>query len=145
MRRRAAPVTDDHIYRFLTEKLLGTMGYAVHTARDGQQAIDACRRLAPALVLMDLEMPILDGYEATRRLRELQRSGEVQPSRIVAHSASSDAFVQLQAVQAGADGFLAKPARLQHLRAEVLRWCTAHHAAPRCETDAGSSRRTAPT
>lgn len=121
-------VDDDHIYRFLTEKLLGAMGYAVHTAQDGQQAIDACRRLAPALVLMDLDMPVLDGYEATRRLRELQRSGEVQPSRIVAHSGTSDATAQYRAALAGADGFLPKPARLQHLRAEVLRWCTAHHA-----------------
>ncbi|MEF7615725.1 response regulator [Aquincola sp. MAHUQ-54] len=128
-RVRVLVVDDDDYHRFVGEKLLSAMGYAVHTASDGEQAIDACRRSAPALVLMDLEMPVLDGYEATRRLRALQRSGAMAPCRIVAHSGSSDALARQRAMQAGFDGFLAKPARPACLRAEVLRWCTAHRAA----------------
>lgn len=116
-------VDDDDVCHELTGTLLHGLGCRVHVARDGREAIDLCCRVAPALVLMDLDLPVLDGYEAIRRLREMQFDGTAPPCRIVAHSASTNAVAVQRATEAGVDGFLPKPTRLPTLRAELARWC----------------------
>lgn len=81
-------------------------GFSVHTARDGHEALVKARSLMPDLILMDLSMPGLDGWEATRLLKaDPATSGLV----IVALSAHALAAEGERARQAGCDGFIAKP------------------------------------
>ena len=120
-------VDDDEFSRELTRAMVHALGYDSLLARDGREAIDCCLRDGPALVLMDLEMPVMDGYEATRQLRSLQRAGRVAPCRIIAYSSATHADAVREALLAGADTFLAKPVSLEALRAELWRWCVARH------------------
>jgi CheY-like chemotaxis protein len=80
-------------------------------------------------VLMDLSMPRMDGFEAARRLRSLQRSGEIPPFRIVAATANTGDDSERRCKDAGMDGFLRKPLLLEALRRELRRVHIARAAA----------------
>jgi CheY-like chemotaxis protein len=76
-------------------------------------------------VLMDLQMPVMDGLEATRQLRELQRSGRLPVFPIVALTAHVGDADRAQALAAGVDGYLTKPVQLPALEAALQRWLPA--------------------
>ena len=115
-------VEDNAVNRMIAQEFLRTLGLTARTAQDGAQALTACAQAPPRLVLMDLQMPVMDGLTATRALCERQRRGELPAFPIVAltaHAMSSDA----QACrEAGMAGFLTKPLLLDTLRAELARW-----------------------
>jgi len=98
-------VDDDPLVRAaLTLMLGGDAGLSVvGEAPDGAAGLAACRRLRPDVVLMDIRMPVLDGIDATRALKE----GDPAPQVIVLTTFDADEHV-LQALAAGADGFLLK-------------------------------------
>jgi len=125
-RPRVLIVDDNQVNRIVGEGLVEALGYEVATANDGLDAIDQCRFAPPQLVLMDLDMPVLDGINATLRLRELQRLGGVAPFPIVAATADATATAQIACRRAGMDGVLTKPLRLDELRDALRR-----HVAPR--------------
>ncbi|HEX7020117.1 MAG TPA: response regulator [Gemmatimonadaceae bacterium] len=104
-------------------------GFEVQTADNGLEAIDKALSLAPDLILMDLALPILDGWEATRRLKADARTATI---KVVALSAHAMAAEERRAVDAGCDGFIAKPCLPQELAEHVAR-----HLAP----DPPASRR----
>jgi CheY-like chemotaxis protein len=81
-------------------------GYQVVEATNGEQAVDLVRRSHPGLILMDLSMPVMDGYEATRRIKALPGLGEVP---IVAVSAFCDPSDKHKALQAGCVECVSKP------------------------------------
>ena len=85
--------------------LLAPVGFAIRTATDGAEAVAQCQEWAPHLVLMDLSMPGMDGYEATRRLRAARGT----TLKIIALSAGVFIEDRQRAVAEGADVFLAKP------------------------------------
>lgn len=116
-------VDDDEVSRLLAEALLEALGCETRVAHDGQQAIHSCCEQPPALVLMDLDMPEVDGFEATRRLRAMQRAGQLPPFRILATSSAPDRSWITDAMRAGTDAFLPKPLRVETLRGELARWC----------------------
>jgi CheY-like chemotaxis protein len=116
-------VDDDEFSRELTGAMVHALGYDSVVAGNGEEAIECCRREGPVLVLMDLEMPVMDGYETIRRLRALQQAGSIAMCRIVAYSSLEGPDAVRQAFIAGADTFLAKPVPLDALRAELERWC----------------------
>jgi CheY-like chemotaxis protein len=115
-------VDDDEFARELTRITVDALGYDCVVASSGHDAIECCRMHGPSLVLMDLEMPGLDGFETTRRLRGLQRAGHIAPCRVLAHSSLTGGDAVRQALLAGADTFLAKPVPIDTLRAELRRW-----------------------
>lgn len=91
-------------------ELLGIMlrmkGCRVAEAENGQVAVELAPRVNPDLILMDLTMPVLDGFEATRRLREQRETRRVP---VVAVSAFSDARNREKALEAGCVEFVGKP------------------------------------
>ena len=127
---RVLVVEDNEINCKVAVGLLGRLGVTPDVAGDGAAALDAVARTRYGLVLMDLQMPVLDGLEAARRIRA--REGH-QP-RIVALTANALPEDASRCREAGMDGFLSKPVRLEDLRAEIAR--TRGDAAPPAATAA---------
>jgi two-component system cell cycle response regulator DivK len=92
--------------REMYREYLEFSGFAVETARDGGEALQKARTLKPDVVLMDLSLPGIDGWEATRTLKA---APETKHLKIVALSAHEIATVGDRARQVGCDGFIAKP------------------------------------
>jgi CheY-like chemotaxis protein len=120
-RRRVLVVDDNDVNRMVASGLVKALGYDVVCASDGLDAIEQCKASPPDVVLMDVNMPVLGGIDATRRLRELQRAGRVAPFAIVAATAAVDDETERRCREAGMDGFLSKPLRLQVMRSELRR------------------------
>jgi PAS domain S-box-containing protein len=112
-------VEDNAINRKLAVALLGRAGYAVATAEDGQQAIDAVRREAFAVVLMDVQMPGMDGFEATAGIRALGGARGATP--IVAMTAHAMKGDRERCLAAGMDDYVSKPIQSEELFAAIGR------------------------
>jgi CheY-like chemotaxis protein len=111
-------VAEDHLdSRDALRALLEAFGYRVLVAVDGRQAVDLAVAEQPDLVLMDIMMPEMDGFEATRALRGDARTANMP---IIAVTAMEGA--QQLALQAGADDFVRKPVDIKGLVAKVHRY-----------------------
>ena len=115
-------VDDNAINRKVASALLHSLGMDVSCAENGEQAIElACKtNPAPALILMDVQMPVMDGIEATHHIREYERSHRRSPTPIVALTAGAYAEDREHCLEAGMDDFLTKPLKLSDLES-VLR------------------------
>ncbi|AKJ28203.1 response regulator [Caldimonas brevitalea] len=114
-------VEDDPVSRTLAAGMLKALGYAVRTAADGMEAISQCRMRAPDAVLMDVQMPVMDGLQTTRELRRLQGAGHLPWFPIIVASAFYTPADRAASFAAGVDGFVTKPLMLAKLGAEVFR------------------------
>jgi CheY-like chemotaxis protein len=111
-------VAEDHLdSRDAMRALLEAFGYRVLEAVNGRQAVDVAMRERPDLILMDIMMPELDGFEATR---ELRRHGPTKGIPIIAVTAMEGAHNL--AIQAGANDFVRKPVDIRRLVAKVSDW-----------------------
>lgn len=115
--RRVLLVEDNEVNRFVACEMLALLGVDADIAEDGRIAVDKCLHGAYDAVLMDVQMPHMDGLSATRLIR--QRMGEHRPP-IVAMTAGASAEERQACVDAGMDGYLSKPVRMEAL-AECLR------------------------
>jgi len=86
--------------------ILEHLGYRVVEAADGIEAIEVAKRERPSVILMDMGLPAMDGYEATKRLRELP---QFKCTTIIACSAYNRWKWHAKAIAAGCNGFLTKP------------------------------------
>ncbi len=103
---RILAVDDVAPSRLLLTKLLTTIGYAVQEASNGQEAIAKWQEWHPDLILMDMRMPVMDGYEATKRIKS-QPSGK--KTIIIALTASAFEEEKVEVLSAGCDDFMRKP------------------------------------
>lgn len=94
--------------RELLVELLEPVGFSVRAVSDGAEALKKYLRWHPHLILMDMRMPVMDGYEATRRIRALQNGGDVA---IIGVTASAFAEMRQGVFDAGVDEFIVKPFR----------------------------------
>jgi two-component system cell cycle response regulator DivK len=90
----------------LTQMLLECEGYEVRTAEDADQALDLLKNYRPELILMDIQLPGMDGLELTRRLRQIPALNGVP---IVALTAYAMAHDEANALEAGCNGYITKP------------------------------------
>jgi len=95
---------------------------------DGPAALQAIRELEPGLVLMDIQMPGMDGLETTRRLRALQAEGSLRQFPIIALTAHAMAADRQASLDAGMDEHLTKPIQLDQLRSVLRHWLSADPA-----------------
>ena len=114
---RVLLVEDNEVNQILAAEVLRDAGYAVEVASDGLAALDAVARADWDLILMDVQMPNLDGFEATRQLRA---QGTVLP--IIAMTANAMTGDRERCLVAGMDDYLSKPLDLDELVARVGRW-----------------------
>ena len=114
-------VEDTEDNRFMMRRLLELVGYCVVEARNGQEAVRLAETETPALILMDLSLPIIDGLAATRLIRKIPTAAKTP---IIAVSAHDTADFQAEALAAGCNGYVTKPidfASLETLIAKLLR------------------------
>ena len=112
-------VDDDPVNREIATALLNQVEQIVDTAEDGAQAVDMVRRQSYALILMDMQMPVMDGLQATRLIRTLPGGDQVP---IVAITANAFAEDTERCQDAGMDDFLAKPLAPERLYETLLNW-----------------------
>jgi signal transduction histidine kinase len=99
-------VEDDPASRALVQRILRADGYRVEAVEDGVTALEVAQRVQPDIILMDINIGGLDGYEVTTRLRSLEEMGEVPIVAVTAASLHGD---RERALIAGCDGYIAKP------------------------------------
>jgi two-component system cell cycle response regulator DivK len=99
-------VEDNPGNRMLVADLLTAKGYRSVEAKDGEEAIALARQERPDLILMDLSLPRLDGWEATRRLKADADLKDIPVVALTAHVMVGD---EAKALEAGCDGYIAKP------------------------------------
>ena len=116
--KRILIVDDKATSRELFRTVLERQGYAVTEAANGKEALEKVRAQAPDLILLDLQMPIRNGYEV---LGELRQDAAYATLPIIALTASAMQGDREKALAAGFTGYLAKPVTLSHLREEIQR------------------------
>ena len=109
-------VDDDPTARETLVAMLEGEGYDLHLAKDGRQALQMLKGLQPDLILLDVMMPALDGFEVCRRIRATPHLAEVP---IILLTALDDRDSLLKGIEAGADDFLTKPADRRELTARA--------------------------
>lgn len=109
-------VEDNEMNRDMLSRRLERKGYAVAMALDGQQAVDMALHEAPALILMDMSLPVLDGWEATRRIKADERTKRIPVIALTAHAMQGD---EQKAREAGCDDFDTKPVELPRLLEKI--------------------------
>jgi len=130
-------VEDNAVNQQVAAEMLSRLGVAADLAEHGEQALAMATRTDYDLILMDCNMPVMDGYEATRRIRELEGEG-ARKVPIIAMTAATGAEEQQRALDAGFTDFLHKPVRLDALSATLARWAAGGVATPPIAATASS-------
>ena len=104
---------DSQDTRFMLKRAFEIKGYRVFEAEDGMEALDLAKRFKPSLIVIDLNMPVLDGLATVKNLRERERPGEQIP--IVAITAYDVPGMEDAALETGCDKYLRKPLDLTEL------------------------------
>jgi CheY-like chemotaxis protein len=109
-------VEDNEMNRDMLSRRLQRRGYEVVVALDGEQGIEMARRETPDLILMDMSLPVLDGWEATRRLKSEHGTRSIPVIALTAHAMRGD---REQALDAGCDDYDTKPVDFARLLAKM--------------------------
>jgi two-component system, cell cycle response regulator DivK len=111
-------VEDNEMNRDMLSRRLIRRGFQVVFAMDGQQGIDLARSERPDIILMDMSLPVIDGWEATRRLKADDATRSVPVIGLTAHAMSGD---REKAIEAGCDDYDTKPVELDRLIGKIER------------------------
>ena len=109
-------VEDNEMNRDMLSRRLERRGYQVVIAVDGVEGVRMAEAEAPALILMDMSLPVLDGWEATRQIKAAPATGGIPIIALTAHAMSGD---REKAIEAGCDDFDTKPVDLPRLLAKI--------------------------
>jgi len=115
MTKRILVVEDQEDNRQILRDLLGSVGYDIIEAGDGEEAVKLAA-LRPDLILMDIQLPELDGYEATRRIKADARLRDIPIIVVTSYALSGD---EDKARAAGCDAYVTKPYSPRHLLAKI--------------------------
>jgi two-component system, cell cycle response regulator DivK len=109
-------VEDNEMNRDMLSRRLQRKGYDVAMATDGAGGIEMSRTEAPDLILMDMSLPVLDGWEATRRIKAAEETGRIPIIALTAHAMAGD---RERAMEAGCDDYDTKPIELPRLLGKI--------------------------
>jgi CheY-like chemotaxis protein len=120
-RKRILVAEDNFVNQKVALRMLEKLGYRADVASNGQEAVEAVARHEYEAVLMDCQMPVMDGYEATKAIRKLDDESR-RATPIIAMTAGAMKEDEQRARAAGMDDFLAKPVKVERLEATLARW-----------------------
>ena len=109
-------VEDNEMNRDMLSRRLARKGYEVVIAVDGQQGIEMARSETPDLILMDMSLPVVDGWEATRQLKSAPETQSIPVIALTAHAMAGD---REKAVEAGCNDYDIKPIELPRLLEKI--------------------------
>lgn len=109
-------VEDNEMNRDMLSRRLMRRGYEVTVAVDGQEGVDMAGKQLPDLILMDMSLPVLSGWDATRMLKQATATAQIPVVALTAHALSSD---RSEAMAAGCDGYETKPVEFPRLLATI--------------------------
>ena len=110
-------IEDNEMNRDMLSRRLQKQGYEVVIAVDGEEGVAKAQSEAPALILMDMSLPGVDGWEATRRLKTAAQTQNIPVIALTAHAMADD---RDKALAAGCDDFDTKPVELPRLLSKIL-------------------------
>jgi two-component system cell cycle response regulator DivK len=116
MSKRILIIEDQEDNRTIMRDVLSAAGYALIEATDGEEGVKLAISERPGLILMDIQLPVLDGYEATRRIREV---AELRATPIIAVTSYALSGDEAKIRAAGCNGYFAKPFSPRELLAKV--------------------------
>ena len=111
-------VEDNEMNRDMLSRRLIRRGFQVVFAMDGQQGVDLARSERPDIILMDMSLPVIDGWEATRRVKADDATRSVPVIGLTAHAMAGD---REKAIEAGCDDYDTKPVELDRLIGKIER------------------------
>jgi CheY-like chemotaxis protein len=103
----------------VAEKILKFSGAQVYTAANGQQGLELLKTIVPGFILLDLSMPLMDGWEMFKQVRGAAATQHIPIIALTAHAMLGD---QERALQAGFDGYITKPFRLVNFVNDIKQW-----------------------
>jgi len=109
-------VEDNEMNRDMLSRRLARRGYEVVVAVDGQAGVDLAASERPDLILMDMSLPVIDGWEATRRIKGAPETGAIPVIALTAHAMATD---REKALEAGCDDYDTKPIDLPRLLGKI--------------------------
>ncbi len=112
-------VEDNEMNRDMLSRRLIRRGYEVIIAVDGQQGVDLAGTVAPNVILMDMSLPVIDGWEATRRIKANDATKQIPVIALTAHAMAGD---REQALAAGCDDYDTKPIDLARLLPKIEKY-----------------------
>jgi len=116
MSKRILIVEDQEDNRQILRDLLGSVGYELSEAWDGEAGVTAAKAQRPDLILMDIQMPLMDGYEATRRIKADSELKHIPVIVVTSYALSGD---EGKAREAGCDAYVTKPYSPRQLLAKI--------------------------
>ena len=119
MTKRILVVEDQEDNRRIIRDLLASAGYELIEAADGEAGVRLAETERPDLILMDIQLPVLDGYEATRRIKQNPDLRAIPIVVVTSYALSGD---DVKAMQAGSDAYVAKPFSPRELLATIRRF-----------------------
>lgn len=109
-------VEDNEMNREMLRRRLERLGFEIVIAENGKLAIELAESALPDLILMDLSLPIIDGWEATRRIKALPKTQDIPVIALTAHAMTGD---RKNALDAGCDEYDTKPIDMVRLRKKI--------------------------
>ncbi len=116
MRNEVLYIEDNEQNLYLVTYILEKNGYHVTAARDGKEGIEIARRLRPALILLDIQLPGMDGYAVARKLREIDALAGTPIVAVTSYAMVGD---RERALEAGCTGYIEKPINPETIVAEI--------------------------
>jgi two-component system, cell cycle response regulator DivK len=116
MNKTILVVEDQEDNRQILRDLLASSGFLMIEAHDGEQALAMARSQRPDLILMDIQLPVVDGYEATRSIKRDPELKHIPVIAVTSYALSGDEEL---AREAGCDAYVAKPYSTRHLLAKI--------------------------
>jgi CheY-like chemotaxis protein len=122
---------DNGINQIVIGEILKEFGFAYEIVADGKAAVEAFEKKPYSLILMDCQMPEMDGFEAARKIRELESGGaKGRRTPIIALTANATTHDQKKCLEAGMDAYCSKPINIEQLLVSVNKWLYADHGLP---------------
>jgi len=117
--KRILVVEDNEINMYLCSRILKSSGYEVIEARSGEEGVELTIKEKPDLILMDIQLPGIDGLETTKRIRKSEANGEIPIIALTSYAMAGD---REKALKAGCTGYIEKPINPDTFMSEIEKY-----------------------